>query len=270
MPYARLPDGKTLHYRDSKPSNDDPIRETFIFTHGLGSSQNYYSPLLPAFTSSNFRCISFDTSGAARSPYNPSDGAHQSVPTLSSDLLALMDYLSVPKAIVVGHSMGGMVAAHLAATAPTRIVASVWIGPVYPSPNVAKIFDDRIQAVMEKGMEAMADTVPYAAPAASASPLVRSFIRELLLGQDVKGYVSHCKVIAEAAVPDYAGIRSPVLLIAGEEDKSAPLEGCERMFGETGSEEKRMEVLERVGHWHCVEASEEVAKMVIDWYHSIQ
>jgi pimeloyl-ACP methyl ester carboxylesterase len=164
-----------------------------------------------------------------------------------------MNELSIEKAVVVGHSMGGIVAANLAAEHGDRVVASVWIGPVYPSSNVSEVFDKRIQLVEEKGMEPLANTIPDAATGAKASPLAKAFVRELLLTQDPRGYVSNCRVIASANVPDYKSIRGPVLILAGEEDKSAPLEGSKKMFSEIGTEEKKLEILKGVGHWHCIE-----------------
>jgi pimeloyl-ACP methyl ester carboxylesterase len=64
----------------------------------------------------------------------------QTVQTLSDDVIALMDFLNVEKAVLVGHSMGCLVAANLAITKPERIVASVWIGPVYPGAQLAEVF----------------------------------------------------------------------------------------------------------------------------------
>lgn len=64
----------------------------------------------------------------------------QSVKTLGEDIVALMDYLGVEKAVLVGHSMGCLVAAELAEKLRERIVASVWIGPVYPGEKLAEIF----------------------------------------------------------------------------------------------------------------------------------
>jgi pimeloyl-ACP methyl ester carboxylesterase len=53
-----------------------------------------------------------------------------------------------------------------------------------------------------------------------------------------------------------------MLIIAGDEDKSAPLTGCEFILGQLGSKSKSLEVLKGVGHWHCVEAGDEVARFV--------
>lgn len=52
-------------------------------------------------------------------------------------------------------------------------------------------------------MEAMADTVPYAAVGSKASELAKAMIRELLLGQSVEGYCGNCGVIKNAEVPKY-------------------------------------------------------------------
>jgi pimeloyl-ACP methyl ester carboxylesterase len=219
-------------------------------THGLGSTQNYYTSLIPSFVSENFRCVTFDTTGAGRSPYTY---VEQSISSLSNDVINLMNHLEIEKAVLVGHSMGGIVAANCAAEFSSRIVASIWIGPVYPSSAIASVFEKRIEVVQEKGMESMANMIPETATGKNASSLAKAFIRELLLAQDMSGYISNCRVIASAVVPDYKSVVGPVLILAGEEDKSASLEGCKRMFAEIGTEEKKLEVLKGCGHWHCVE-----------------
>lgn len=163
-----------------------------------------------------------------------------------------------------------IVAAHLAAERSDRIVAAVLIGPVYPNPNMVAIFEKRIETVEKEGMQPMADSIPSAAVGQNASPLAKAFIRELLLGQDPAGYVSNCRVIVQAKPPNYSKINVPILILAGEEDKSAPLEGCKKMFGEIGTSEKRMEIMQGVGHWHCLEAFEQVVTLILAFYDEIQ
>ncbi|KAF2012351.1 3-oxoadipate enol-lactone hydrolase [Aaosphaeria arxii CBS 175.79] len=267
MPFLQL-ESKRIHYTDLKPSSGNAPRETFIFHHGLGSSQNYYHAVALELQSHDFRCILFDTTGAGRSPYTY---VEQSIETLSGDVIGILDALEVDKAVVVGHSMGGIVAANLAAERSDRVVATILIGPVYPSPAAGPVFAQRIQTVESSGMEAMANAIPSAATGAKASPVARAMIRELLLAQDPAGYISNCRIIVNAKRPNYEGIKVPVLILAGGEDKSAPLEGCRRMFGEMGAtEEKRLEVLEGIGHWHCLEDWEDVARRILAFYHDIQ
>ncbi|KAF2711772.1 alpha/beta-hydrolase [Pleomassaria siparia CBS 279.74] len=264
MPFLQV-GYKKLHYSDLKPEKQ-PALETFICTHGLGSSQNYYHAVALGLQANGFRCITFDTTGSGRSPYT---FVEQSIETLAADVIGIMNELEVEKAIVVGHSMGGIVAAHLAATHNSRIVAAVLIGPVYPSDAAIPVFEKRVQTVQESGMEAMANSIPQAAVGKNASPLAKAFIRELLLGQDPAGYISNCKVIVNAKPPAYGEIKVPILIIAGEEDKSAPLEGCQRMFDEMKTE-KKLEIIKGVGHWHCLEAFADVGRLMLDFYHEIQ
>ncbi|EMD97261.1 hypothetical protein COCC4DRAFT_72785 [Bipolaris maydis ATCC 48331] len=254
MPFLQL-GYKRIHYADLAPANRK-TRETLIFTHGLGSSQNYYYAVCQKLVSSGFRCITFDNTGAGRSPYT---FVEQSIETLGEDVVGVLDVLKVDKAVFVGHSMGG-----------DRIVAAILIGPVYPNPVVGPIFEERIATVEKEGMQPMADSIPQAAVGSKASPLAKAMIRELLLSQDPAGYVSNCRVIINAKVPQYGDIGVPVLILAGEEDKSAPLEGCKKMFDEIGSSEKKLEILQGIGHWHCLEAFEQVASMIEAFYHEIQ
>lgn len=101
MPFLHL-GYKRIHYADLKPEGH--VRETFIFMHGLGSSQNYYHAVAQGLLASGFRCIIFDNTGAGRSPYT---FVEQSIQTLGDDIIGILDALGVVKAVLVGHSMGG-------------------------------------------------------------------------------------------------------------------------------------------------------------------
>ena len=137
-------------------------------------------------------------------------------------------------------------------------------------------------------MEAMGDTVPVqgsvyhlpsrlksptdttAATGSKSTPLQHALIRTLLMSQRPQGYISLCHVVASATPPDYESIKIPILIITSDEDKSAPLEGCQEIFRRIGVEGKRMTVLQGVGHWHCVEAPDQVATEIMNFYREIQ
>jgi pimeloyl-ACP methyl ester carboxylesterase len=103
MPLLQL-NYKQIHYTDLKPDGD--VRETLIFMHGLGSSQDYYHAVTQGLVPKGFRCIIFDNTGAGRSPYT---FIEQSIWTLADDIIGILDALAVAKVIVIGHSMGGYV-----------------------------------------------------------------------------------------------------------------------------------------------------------------
>lgn len=122
----------------------------------------------------------------------------------------------------------------------------------------------------------MANTIPFSAPHPRTTPLARSFIREMILSQSPEGYIANCRAIEHATPPDYSKVKCPMYVIAGDSDKSAPVSGCEFIFGSwTGllegeegrkeGREKKMDVLREMGHWYCVEGPEEVGGLVRGW-----
>lgn len=114
-------------------------------------------------------------------------------------------------------------------------------------------------------MEPLAASIPCAATGSKSTPLVRAFIRSLLLGTSAGGYISLCKAIAEAPVPLYKSVKVPLLAIAGSEDKSAPLDGISDIIEEYGSQKKELRILQGVGHWIVLEAYSEVQSIIGDF-----
>jgi pimeloyl-ACP methyl ester carboxylesterase len=109
-------------------------------------------------------------------------------------------------------------------------------------------------------MESMAAVIPDAAVGSKASPLAKAFIREVLMGQTTEGYAALCGAIATSTTGDLSKVKAKVLILAGEEDKSAPMEGSLKYKEEI--ENTELKVLKGVGHWHVVEAGEEVAECI--------
>lgn len=122
----------------------------------------------------------------------------------------------------------------------------------------------------QDGIESMANTIPNAATGGKATATQKGFIREMLMAQDPEGYIANCKAIEHATPPDYANVKCPVLIIAGDQDKSAPLPGCEYILGELGTGHKQLEVLKGIGHWHCVEAPDEVGPLLQAFIQKLQ
>lgn len=117
------------------------------------------------------------------------------------------------------------------------------------------------------GLEALANTIPTAATGSKASALQQAFIRSLILGTSPEGYISLCNVIAKASKPEYSNITVPLLILVGSEDKTAPLSGAEAILNAYGTskDEKKIEILDGICHWHCVEAPEAVGQRVLDF-----
>ena len=90
-----------------------------VLIHGLAGDYSAWNAQIEVL-SQHYRVIAFDNRGAGLSTQ-----ADEPVTTaeLAGDTLQLMDYLQLPRAHVVGRSMGGAVAQHMALQAPERIIS---------------------------------------------------------------------------------------------------------------------------------------------------
>jgi pimeloyl-ACP methyl ester carboxylesterase len=134
-----------LHYTDSHPDGAPTNGITFYFIHGLGSSQNYYFPVIPYLTS-NHRCITVDTYGSGRSTYTDQS---VSIASIAADVVGVLDALNVPAAVVVGHSMGGLVVTLLGSEYADRVKGIVAIGPTHPSETLTSVMQKRSETATE-------------------------------------------------------------------------------------------------------------------------
>ncbi|OLB17396.1 MAG: hypothetical protein AUH12_04665 [Gemmatimonadetes bacterium 13_2_20CM_69_8] len=83
-----------------------------VFIHGLGASMYTWRNNLAPVLAAGFRVVAFDNRGFGSARL----------------AVALLDSLHLPDAVVVGHSMGGEIAAEVAIAAPKRVRALVLLG----------------------------------------------------------------------------------------------------------------------------------------------
>jgi non-heme chloroperoxidase len=117
---ARLSNGVTLHYASQGPRTGPAV----IMIHGYSDSWFSFSRVLPLL-SPELRVIAPDMRGHGDSDRPP--GGYR-VADMADDVIRLMEALSVPKAVLVGHSMGSFVARAAFELAPSRISRLVLTG----------------------------------------------------------------------------------------------------------------------------------------------
>ena len=134
---------KSLFYTIDEPPLGT-AKSTTLYIHGLGSSSCFYKTITPSLKAF-IRCISLDTPGSGLSSPGISE---QSISSIAQNAINLLDALEVnEKVIVVGHSMGGIVANYIAAEYQERVKAVILLGPVNPAPGMADVFAKRIEVV---------------------------------------------------------------------------------------------------------------------------
>ena len=104
----------------------DPI----VLVHGFASSKNVnwvYPTWVSDLRKDGRRVIALDNRGHGESEklYDP---AQYSIPTMASDTIALMDHLDIPRADIMGYSLGGRMAAWLALNRPQRLRSAILAG----------------------------------------------------------------------------------------------------------------------------------------------
>ncbi|KAF5024570.1 hypothetical protein F66182_3333 [Fusarium sp. NRRL 66182] len=259
MPFVHV-ENKKLFYTRVDPRHETKTSGlTLVFVHGLGSSHSFYVPVMSQLATAGYSSIALDVYGSGLSELSPGIEA-PTFDSIASDVEGLLKELGIKpeNTVAAGHSMGGIVVSILASRC--SLAGAVLIGPVLPNPALAGIFNTRIETVKNGGMEPMAETIPFAATGSRATSIQKAFIRALLLSQKPEGYTALCRAIAKADLPTYSRNGCPLLILAGEEDKTSPVQDAKKILSDWGIDDskKNLHVLPGVGHWHCIEAPDEI------------
>jgi pimeloyl-ACP methyl ester carboxylesterase len=165
--------------------------------------------------------------------------------------------------------MGTIIATHLAASDPGRVVSLALFGPLLAPPEPARTaIRGRAAQARAGDMQPIADALVRASLSAETRArraAAVAFVRESLMRQDPESYARTCEALAEMEPADTSRIDCPTLLVTGDEDAVAPPQAV-RMMGEriAGS---RVEVLRGCGHWTPVERPEECTALLQRFLH---
>lgn len=133
-----------LHYSAQGKSNAPAI----ILLHGYSDSDMSWAPLMDAMPP-ELRVIALTFRGHGDSS-RPKGG--YDVATFASDVIAAMDTLGIDEATLVGHSMGSIVAARIAAQWHHRVAKLVLIGAfatLAGNPAVEVLWRDQVSALAD-------------------------------------------------------------------------------------------------------------------------
>ncbi|MGB7211316.1 MAG: alpha/beta fold hydrolase [Gemmatimonadales bacterium] len=193
---------------------------TLLFLHGYMESLVAWRPLFEHFAP-RYRVIAIDAPGSGLSdkPVGPYTFSAQ-VARLSD----LLDRWTTGPVIVVGHSMGGELAAGLAIDRPDRVVAAVLISPAgWGLADRLDSLQPGTVAMVGWAAAAAAMILPIHDPAWLAEPSGKASYDPL---RDPSYRAAATAVMREfdfAALADStARLRQPVLLIWGREDPTIP------------------------------------------------
>ncbi len=249
-------DGNTIHYVSE--GEGPPV----VFVHGLGGSSNVWHGVIQAMKQ-HHHCVALDLRGHGRSQGR----GKFSIEGWAKDVQKLIRHLELPAVTLVGHSLGTLVAQHLAQTQPDSVDQLVLVGAIsYFQPPTADAYRERADLVEQDGMDVLVG--PWLEGAVSPqSHAVHSgmvgLLRELFLRNEAQHYAKSCRALADAPRIRRDDIGQPTLVLTGAHDRSTPLAMSEEISSSIPV--CRVEVIPDVGHWTPLEAPGEVAARTLQF-----
>jgi len=251
-------------------------KQLALLVHGWSSSSFAMSPLMPQFKR-RYHCVAVDLPGYGQSP--PSEEPVSMVGY--ADLLAeLIQQISFDKpAVLVGHSMGGMISITLALRHPKLVERLVLLCPTIsgrlslfmnlfatPSIMVERFVPTKISSLLAPRLVGIADRIMK-----PASFSERSGVSE----------ADYHRLRADARRPGQGRIRAesfwamregdlrgklhqidniPALVIWGMEDNTVPLRDASALVAEWPDVDLR--ILPRVSHWPQFESPDKTQRYI--------
>ncbi|MEM1372564.1 MAG: 3-oxoadipate enol-lactonase [Pseudomonadota bacterium] len=260
MQVADLGDGFFLSYRIDGPDDGAPV----VFSNSLGTDLRLWDDMVQHLPS-GLRLVRYDKRGhglssCPRAPY--------SMGTLVGDLERLLDLLQIKNAVIVGCSIGGLIAQGLAAKRMDQVRAMV-LSNTAAKIGTRQTWDDRIAQIRAGGIEAIGDATMerWFSKAFRATPEMQAW-RAMCVRQSLEGYIGCASAISGTDfITPTSGLTLPTLVVAGSEDGATPPD----LVRETAELIKgsRFELMRKVGHLPMVEDPKGFAELLTGFLNDI-
>ena len=258
--YAAI-DGARIRYIDA--GRGTPV----VFIHGLGASMYAWRKNLEPVMRAGFRVIALDTRGFGFSD-KPATGYRTG--DYARLVVALLDTLRLPDAVLVGHSMGGAIAAEVAIRSPGRVRGLVLIGAAGlgtrepPLFRVARwpLVGPLLLAFRSRGLVERLLKSTYADPTKVTDGDVDQYyapFAERDYGRALRAVLRQFDFDALEGRLD--AVRAPTLVLWGEQDRWVPIAAGRRLAGGLGR--AAFLSVAHAGHSVQEEAPDEVNRLLI-------
>jgi beta-lactamase class D/pimeloyl-ACP methyl ester carboxylesterase len=218
-----------LAYMDVPPRGAANGR-TVLLLHGKNFFGGYWKDTIAALAAAGYRVVVPDQVGFGKSSKPDAPYTFQ---RLAWQTRAVLDALGVRQVAVVGHSMGGMLAARFALQYPERVTRLVLENPIgledyrggkVPPASLEELYQEELKKT-EEAIRA-AHKAYYVQWKPEYETYVQAQYRCTLSGEyprlaRVSARTSQM-IYEQPVVQDLPQLRMPVLLVIGQEDRTAP------------------------------------------------
>jgi len=230
-----------------------------VLIHEMGGTMESWDLVAPALSAKR-RIVRYDTRGAG---FSEKIRGVLKIDTMTDDLIALLDGLGInEKVALAGTAVGGAIALHTAARFTQRVAAVIATSPatsILPANRAAVLA--RVKRFERDGLRTAIDaTADNGYPAELRGDKARfEGFRARWLANDPSSFAAIYRMLADMDLsPEFASIKCPVLVIAGEYDRGRPPSVVEPIAKAIGA---RFKVLP-TGHYAGLQTPELVAGMI--------
>jgi pimeloyl-ACP methyl ester carboxylesterase len=236
-----LEEGKSLEYAERGSTCGTPV----IFLHGLSDSWHSFEKILPLLPDT-YHAFAISQRGHGGSSKNfqsfrPKDFA--------TDVAVFMQKLSIPSAVIIGHSMGGVIAQQFALDYPELVKALViadsdasW----KDNPGVPELYEMAMQLKDPMDKEFM-DAFQKSTIVKPIDSIYYNTLLQESLGVPAKVFKSALKeMIAIDFLPQLHKVDGPVLLLWGDKDGVCRLSDQQKMLA--AFKDAKLSVYPGTGH----------------------
>ena len=252
--------GLKIRYLESGKGNDRHI----LFIHGLGSSADRWVGI-PKSLSVNFHTISLDLPGFGESDKPKS--MDYTIKNFRDIVIDFMNLLAIndDKTSIVGHSLGGYIAAEVVMLNKIQVDNLVLIDSSGMLKKPTALLEEYLNVAMNPTTDKVRNIFEQMVTDHTKIPLklVESFIRRINLPNAKHAFKSTLENSANTTIElERLKLidRVPTLIIWGTEDKVIPLEHS-KLFKES-IPSSHVEIIQDTGHAPFTEKPEQVCEII--------
>jgi pimeloyl-ACP methyl ester carboxylesterase len=234
-----------------------------VLLHGIGSGAGSWLHCALALDGVA-RVIAWDAPGYGDS--SPLAAAQPTASDYAAHLHELLAAIDVDRCVLVGHSLGALVAAAYA-HGPGRAIVQrlVLISPArgYGAQEQAEPREQtrhsRLTTLRERGVEGIAAQAPSRMLTERASEAARAWVRWNASRLNAGGYAQAVEMLCGDDIERYAGLAAPVEVYVGADDAVTRPEACRRIAERFDAP---FALIDDAGHASPIEQPERVARLI--------
>jgi len=241
----------------TRAGRDDGL--PLVFINSLGSDLRIWDGVVPHLVD-HAGLIRYDKRGHGLSDCPP---APYSIRDHTEDLHGLLELIGITEAVLIGISVGGMIALDFAITYPEQVKALI-LCDTAAKIGTSEMWNERIDTLRAHGMAHLGDAILtrwFTPSFLENQPAAARGYYNMLTRMPVTGYTGTCEALRDADLREaVATIQAKALVLCGAEDASTPPD-LVRGLAES-LPDARFALLEGAGHLPCIEQPAKMATII--------